>query len=115
VKTGTARGEFKVLMSTQSAQCAKMTLKSGGCSDDEPRNEHPGSEQWLFVVSGTGEAIAKNGETRQRMRLAANSLLLIEKRELHQIRNTGRRPLVTINFYVPPAYRSDGEPVKRNK
>ena len=28
----------------------------------------------------------------------------------HQIRNTGRGLLVTINFYSPPAYTDDGEP-----
>jgi hypothetical protein len=27
------------------------------------------------------------------------------------IRSTGRRDLVTVNIYVPPAYRSDGEPL----
>jgi oxalate decarboxylase/phosphoglucose isomerase-like protein (cupin superfamily) len=36
--------------------------------------------------------------------------LVIEKGELHQIKNSGRRPLVTINWYVPPAYDAGGEP-----
>ena len=34
---------------------------------------------------------------------------LIEKGEAHRITNTGRSPLVTLNFYVPPAYTSEGE------
>ena len=34
-----------------------MTLQPGGTSDDEPSNEHPRSEQWVFVLSGTGEAL----------------------------------------------------------
>lgn len=48
----------------------------------------------------------------QDVALAENSLLLVEKGELHQIKNTGRRSLVTINFYVPPAYNPDGEPLE---
>lgn len=88
-----------------------MTLRPGATSDDEPSNEHPDCEQWLFVISGSGEAvIGKRRGSLRRIALAANSLLLIEKGELHQIKNTGRRALVTINFYVPPAYNADGEP-----
>jgi mannose-6-phosphate isomerase-like protein (cupin superfamily) len=33
---------------------------------------------------------------------------LIERGDRHEIRNTGRQPLKTLNFYVPPAYTSDG-------
>ncbi|RYE65571.1 MAG: cupin domain-containing protein, partial [Rhizobiaceae bacterium] len=36
------------------------------------------------------------------------SLLLIERGERHEIRNTGDAPLVTINFYTPPAYTQGG-------
>lgn len=112
VPTGKHRGQFDLLARTRDVQAAKMTLKPGGVSEDEPDNEHPSSEQWLFVVSGTGEV--RIGKTKQRLRkmsLQANSLLVIEKGELHQIRNTGRKPLVTINFYVPPAYDAQGEPL----
>lgn len=112
IKTGLKRGEFDLLLATRGAQAAKMTLRPGGSSDDEPSNEHPHSEQWLFVVSGHGEAvIGKRRRALRRVPLAPNSLLLIEKGELHQIRNTGRRALVTINFYVAPAYSQDGEPL----
>jgi mannose-6-phosphate isomerase-like protein (cupin superfamily) len=54
-------------------------------------------------VKGKGRAIA----------LKAGSLLLIEKREPHQITNTGKEPMVTLSFYAPPAYTEDGE-VKRS-
>ncbi|MGI8906739.1 MAG: cupin domain-containing protein [Candidatus Sumerlaeaceae bacterium] len=113
VKSGQSRRRFDVLLSSLELQCARMTLPPGGASEDQPHNEHPGSEQWLFVISGTGEAIARRGQTYRRVELAPNSLVLIEKRELHQIRNTGRKPLVTINFYSPPAYTEDGEPKPR--
>jgi mannose-6-phosphate isomerase-like protein (cupin superfamily) len=109
-KTGKSRGKFDVLAATRNLQAAMMTLQPGGTSDDEPSNEHPRSEQWVFVLSGTGEVlIGKRRTALRRVKLAANSLLLIEKAELHQIRNTGRRPLRTINFYSPPAYDAEGE------
>lgn len=110
IKTGSKRGQFDVLAATRLGQAAKMTLRPGAASDDEPSNEHPHSEQWLFVISGSGEAIiGKRRGSLRRVRLSENSLLVIEKGELHQIKNTGRRSLVTINFYLPPAYDEDGE------
>ncbi len=104
IKTGSKRGFFKPLASTASAQAAMMVLRPGQ-STGEPDNEHPNSEQWLFVISGTGRA--KVGKSR--IALRENSLLLIEKGEAHQVVNTGRRPLVTLNLYAPPAYTPDGE------
>ena len=98
-----------------------MTLGKGESSSDEVSNEHPRSEQWLFVISGSGVAIVasrtkKTRSTKERtVRIRTGSLILIEKRERHQIRNTGRRPLKTINFYVPPAYSKDGEVKSRAK
>jgi oxalate decarboxylase/phosphoglucose isomerase-like protein (cupin superfamily) len=111
VRTGPKRGQFSLLAATRSAQFAKITLAPGSASDSEASNEHPRSEQWVFVVSGSGEAfVGKRRGQLRRTRLRQNSLLVIEKGELHQIKNTGRRPLVTLNWYVPPAYEADGEP-----
>jgi hypothetical protein len=39
--------------------------------------------------------------------------MLIERRERHEVRNTGRGLLRTLNLYVPPAYRRDGDPLPR--
>jgi hypothetical protein len=55
IKTDTKRASFKVLDTTLSAQSAMMVLQPGE-STGEPQNEHPRSEQWLFVISGTGRA-----------------------------------------------------------
>lgn len=96
---------FNILKSTRSAQAAMMTLPPGESTSDEPENEHPGAEQWLFVVKGTGRAIVG----KQSAALKEGSLLLIEKGEAHQITNTGRRALVTLNLYCPPAYTSGGD------
>jgi mannose-6-phosphate isomerase-like protein (cupin superfamily) len=111
VKSGSKRGLFQILAASRSVQAAKMTLRPGATSDDHASNEHPKSEQWLFVISGTGVAtIGRRKDSLRRVPLGEGSLLLIEKGELHQIRNTGTKELKTINFYAPPAYDSDGEP-----
>jgi mannose-6-phosphate isomerase-like protein (cupin superfamily) len=112
IKTGAKRGKFNLLTHTREVQAAMMTLRPGGSSDDEPSNEHSSSEQWLFVVSGSGEVkIGKRRGQLRRIKLETGSLLLIEKGELHQIVNTSKRSLRTINFYAPPAYDAEGEPV----
>jgi mannose-6-phosphate isomerase-like protein (cupin superfamily) len=80
-----------------------MTIEPGG-SEGGPDNRHRGADQWLFVVSGTGAAVV-NGRQHQ---LKAGTLLLIERGDRHEIRNTGRTPLRTVNFYVSPAYTSEG-------
>jgi mannose-6-phosphate isomerase-like protein (cupin superfamily) len=106
IKTGSQRGFFKVLASSDSAQAAMMVLRPGQKSADDVENEHPNAEQWLFVVSGSGTARVG----KRRVTLHPNSLLLIEQDEPHQVENTGRRrPLITLNFYVPPAYDAKGE------
>jgi mannose-6-phosphate isomerase-like protein (cupin superfamily) len=104
IKTGKSRAEFDVLASTSSAQAAMMTLQPGATTGERVENEHPNAEQWLFVVSGTGRATVG----KRTVRIAERSLLLIEKGEPHKITNTGRSPLVTLNVYVPPAYRKSG-------
>jgi mannose-6-phosphate isomerase-like protein (cupin superfamily) len=107
-KNAGKRAFFKVLGDSRSVQAATMTLQPGQ-STGEPQNEHPRSEQWLFVVSGSGQVLVN----KRRLAIRDSSLMLIEKGEIHQVRNTGRRPLVTLNFYAPPAYNKKGEPKKR--
>ena len=105
LNTSSRRGMFRVLASSDSAQAAMMVLKPGE-STGEKENEHPRAEQWLYVISGTGRARVG----RRSVKLKEGSLLLVEQNEEHQVENTGRKkPLVTLNFYVPPAYTRDGE------
>jgi len=99
--------DFAVLHATGSSQAAIMTLAPGETSSESSDNEHAWAEQWLYVISGTGEA--KVGA--RKVKLAVGSLLLIEKGEPHQIENTGKVPLVTLDIYAPPAYDRDGEPL----
>jgi mannose-6-phosphate isomerase-like protein (cupin superfamily) len=63
------------------------------------------------VHSGTGVAIVND----VRVRLRAGSLLLIERGDRHEIQNTGRTPLQTLNIYVPPAYSRGGEALPRGR
>ncbi|MDB5303134.1 MAG: Mannose-6-phosphate isomerase [Phycisphaerales bacterium] len=99
------RDFFKPLIASRNVQAATMVLKAGQSSSDQVENEHPKAEQWLYVIAGAGRA--KVG--RRAVRLKAGSLLLVEKNEPHQISNTGDEPLVTVNFYSPPAYTKKGE------
>ena len=103
------RGEFQPVAATRQAQAAVMELRPGGTSDEDVSNEHPRCEQWLLVISGGGSAtvISRQGRRRQ-VKLRRGALLIIEKGERHQVRNTGRKLLSTVNFYIPPAYGKTG-------
>ena len=101
---------FRVALGNARAQAAEMMLAPGGAEGDA-RNRHRGADQWLYVVSGTGVARV-NG---RRIALRPGTLLLIEHRDRHEVRNTGRAPLRTLNVYVPPAYTKHGNPLPRGK
>jgi mannose-6-phosphate isomerase-like protein (cupin superfamily) len=95
---------FRVVLGDAHAQAAEMTLALG-VTEGGPDNRHPGADQWLDVVGGSGEA-AVNGEP---VGLRAGALLLIQRGDTHAIRNSGTEPLRTLNVYVPPAYTDPGE------
>ena len=101
---------FRVALSNRRTQAAEMVIKPGG-AEGGPTNRHRGADQWLFVVKGTGQARIQ-GRTHA---LRAGVLILIEHGDRHEIRNTGRVPLATLNFYSPPAYRPDGDELPRAK
>lgn len=81
-----------------------MVIAAGG-HEGSASNFHRGADQWLYVESGSGEAVV-NGH---HYKLQRGSLLLIQRGDKHEIRNSGRIPLKTLNFYLPPAYRADGD------
>lgn len=88
---------FRVAMETEDAQAAEMTVEPGR-SVGEPDNYHPHSDQWLFVVSGTGVATVDGAAER----IEAGDLLRIDAGERHGIANDGDEPLETLNVYTPP-------------
>lgn len=106
VKTGGRRREFEVVLESGAVQGAMMVLPPGGKSDEEVANEHPGAEQWMYVVEGTGRVRGRGGRG---VKVGPGSLVLIERREAHQVENVGTGRLVTVNFYCPPAYTQGGE------
>jgi mannose-6-phosphate isomerase-like protein (cupin superfamily) len=95
---------FRIVLDEKHSQAAQMTLDPGG-TEGGPDNRHRGADQWLFVVRGTGAAIV-NGE---RVELREGTLLLVQRGDAHEIRNTGTAPLQTLNIYVPPAYTKSGD------
>ena len=90
-------------MTVRRVQAAEMVIAPGDSEGDE-RNRHRGADQWLYVVSGAGLAIVEG----KRVPLKAGSLIVIEKGERHEVKNTGRELLKTVNFYYPPAYTAGG-------
>lgn len=101
---------FRVAFQVRRVQAAEMVIAPGN-SEGGPDNRHRGADQWLYVVAGSGVAIVEG----HRQRLGPGSLIVIERGERHEIRNTGRTALKTVNFYSPPAYDSEGEPLSAGK
>lgn len=100
---------FRVAFQVRKAQAAEMVIAPGD-SEGGPDNRHRGADQWLYVVAGTGVALVEAHGRRRGIALRAGTLLVIEKGEKHEVRNTGRTLLKTLNFYYPPAFARDGDP-----
>ena len=101
---------FRVVPGNRRSQAAEMVIAPGDAEGD-PRNRHRDADQWLYVLAGTGQARVKG----KRHKLTKGSLVLIERGERHEIKNTGRTLLRTLNFYVPPAYSKRGDELPRGK
>ena len=92
---------FRVAIGNRRSQAAEMVIAPGKAEGD-PDNRHRGADQWLYILSGSGVATV-NGK---RYPLKAGTLMLIERGDRHEVRNTGRGLMRTLNVYVPPAYDS---------
>jgi mannose-6-phosphate isomerase-like protein (cupin superfamily) len=104
------RKGFRVSAGNGNSQAAVMVIVPGG-REGGPDNRHRGADQWLYVTEGTGCAVI-NGH---KIVLKAGSLILIEAGDTHEITNTGRLLLKTVNVYVPPAYDQAGDELPRGK
>jgi mannose-6-phosphate isomerase-like protein (cupin superfamily) len=71
-----------------------------GDSTGGPDNRHPGSDQWVLVLAGTGTAVVDGTQHD----LSSGTLLLIEAGEAHELRSGPDEPLATLNIYAPPEY-----------
>ena len=104
VHTGRSRQFFKVLQTATKSQTAMMSLKPG--EESGPMgNDHPKSEQVLFVVSG--RVVAEVGDERRMLK--AGDCVIVPLRARHRFVNRSKRPVVTFNVYAPPAYDEDEE------
>jgi mannose-6-phosphate isomerase-like protein (cupin superfamily) len=102
---------FRVAFDVREVQAAEMVIPPGG-SEGGPDNRHRGADQWLFVVGGRGEVlIGCDDDERRHVELEPGMLLVIEHGERHEVRNTGEELLRTLNFYNPPAFDAEGDPV----
>lgn len=90
---------FDVVLKTPRSEAATMVLDIGE-STGGPDNNHPKSDQWMFVTEGAGEIIIE-GKTTE---LKPGRLVLIEAGETHEVKNTGKIYLKTLNVYAPCAY-----------
>lgn len=84
---------------SQESQTAWMTLAPGESSGPK-ENEHPRSEQVLYLVEG--ELQAELGDRAFTMK--AGDSVIVGKDVPHRFENRGLRPAVTFNVYTPPAY-----------
>ena len=104
VHTGKSRQFFKVLQTATKSQTAMMTLKPG--EESGPMgNDHPKSEQVLYVISG--QVVAEVGGERRTLK--AGDCVIVPLRARHRFVNESKRPVVTFNVYAPPAYDEDEE------
>ncbi len=104
VHTGTSRQFFKVLQTATKSQTAMMTLKPR--EESGPMgNDHPKSEQVLFVING--QVVAEVGDERRTLK--AGDCVIVPLRARHRFVNQSKRRVVTFNVYAPPAYDEDEE------
>lgn len=78
------RRGFRVAIDDERAQAAEMTV-APGAREGGPDNHHRGADQWLLVIAGRGEASVDG----RKLQLGPGMLVLIERSESHEIRNTG--------------------------
>ncbi|MGH2403931.1 MAG: cupin domain-containing protein [bacterium] len=98
-RLGRVNAFFRVLGTTTRSQVATMRLRPGQDSG-EYGNEHPRSDQVLYVLAGRGLVIVSG----KRVQLSTGDTVIVEAGEKHQFTNTGRKVFKAITFYAPPAY-----------
>lgn len=104
VHTRRVKRFFKVLQTGKRTQTAMMTLQPG--EESGPMgNDHPQSEQVLFVVRG--QLVAEIGTKRRTLK--AGDSVHVPLRARHRFVNKSKRPAVTFNVYAPPAYAANEE------
>jgi mannose-6-phosphate isomerase-like protein (cupin superfamily) len=96
--TNVSRG-FSVLENGDCLQTAVMLLEPGDESGPLG-NEHPSSEQVLYVVDGTLEAEIDG----KRFEMRAGDSAIVPQNAPHRFTNKSSTRAVTFNVYAPKAY-----------
>lgn len=73
-----------------------VTLAPGKGHD---KHNHPGSEEILFVLSGTGEQSIYTDQGVQKKTVAPGELIYLEPGQFHSTVNTGANDLVLLAVY----------------
>jgi mannose-6-phosphate isomerase-like protein (cupin superfamily) len=90
---------FGVLESEENLQTAVMRLERGEASGPLG-NEHAGSEQVLFVISGVVDAEIGG----RQIRMNPGDSAIVPRGAPHRFTGASVEPAVTFNVYGPPAY-----------
>lgn len=90
---------FSVLQTGELSQTAVMAIGPGEESGPK-ENEHPASEQVLYVIEG--ELTAEVGDRSFTMR--AGDSTIVRRDVPHRFTNRTVQPVLTFNVYAPPAY-----------
>jgi mannose-6-phosphate isomerase-like protein (cupin superfamily) len=90
---------FDVLITASKTQIATMRLAPGKSSGPKG-NEHPKSEQVLYVVEG--EVFAEIGDEKATLR--KGDVVIVPLGVPHRFVNHSGSEAITINVYSPPAY-----------
>lgn len=87
----------KILFTSSNLQIVLMTLYPG---EEIGREIHENIDQFFRIESGKGELIVNN----EVYLLKSGFGILIPKRTLHNIKNTGNKLLKLYTIYSPPAH-----------
>lgn len=101
---------FRLAVGNAHSQAAELVIPLDG-TEGGPTYRHHGSDQWLYIVEGTGTATV-NGH---RYPLKPGVIMLIEQGDTHELRSTGPTALKTLNVYVPPAFKDNETPLRAGK
>ncbi|MBN2020438.1 MAG: cupin domain-containing protein [Sedimentisphaerales bacterium] len=87
---------------TSGMKAGRVYLKSGQSCGQHSTNAH---EETLVFLSGQGQALI--GEDKKSYRVGKGKVLYIPPHTLHDIKNSGKEPLVYI-YCVAPISKVDG-------
>ena len=88
----------KVLQTGKHSQVVAMCIPTG-C--DIGQEVHPNTDQILFFISGTGEAILNN----ELKSVDQNDVVFVPAGTTHNFKNIGKNDLKLFTVYSPPAHK----------